>query len=155
MEVGTTSACAENTLATLLSSCPMGNYLRVRGEYRSFEGVVGHVTELPPRARRILHVVGGNHLSAGTTSACAENTDRSDWPGRGTRNYLRVRGEYGVDAFLLGQQLELPPRARRIQASHSISSVRIGTTSACAENTSITGSKPGCSWNYLRVRGEY
>ena len=72
----------------------MGNYLRVRGEYRSFEGVVGHVTELPPRARRILHVVGGNHLSAGTTSACAENTgfafdiECADW------NYLRVRGEY-------------------------------------------------------------
>ena len=31
----------------------------------------------------------------------------------------------------------------------------LGTTSACAENTSVTIATKSCKWNYLRVRGEY
>ena len=31
----------------------------------------------------------------------------------------------------------------------------MGTTSACAENTTITGLIGENRWNYLRVRGEY
>ena len=31
---GTTSACAENTRGSALGGCTLGNYLRVRGEYR-------------------------------------------------------------------------------------------------------------------------
>ena len=51
-----------------------------------------------------------------------------------TRNYLRVRGEYGG-----GLQYRGP----------------LGTTSACAENTAGVGATAFCFWNYLRVRGEY
>ena len=51
------------------------------------------------------------------------------------RNYLRVRGEY----------LFRP----------SDTAVFIGTTSACAENTSDRRVSRSDSRNYLRVRGEY
>ena len=51
--------------------------------------------------------------------------------------------------------MELPPRARRIQSALSFLRAPLGTTSACAENTTIA-SRPGPSMgNYLRVRGEY
>ena len=132
---GTTSACAENTLYTRRCDEPPGNYLRVRGEYRTLKTAWDEVMELPPRARRI-------HLSSkisgsnkGTTSACAENT--GDPPPRHTRsrNYLRVRGEYlCAISFKIATQ-ELPPRARRIPCRPRSVARRPGTTSACAENT--------------------
>ena len=73
----------------------------------------------------------------GTTSACAENTRVSICAANDHRNYLRVRGEY-AQAHRLGiLAVELPPRARRIPA-HLLSLYRIrGTTSACAENTTV------------------
>ena len=51
--LGTTSACAENTGGCLVLILHDGNYLRVRGEYRSKHVTRTHVVELPPRARRI------------------------------------------------------------------------------------------------------
>ena len=51
------------------------------------------------------------------------------------RNYLRVRGEYGEIRLRDIENLELPPRARRIQIVKRDIRVAIGTTSACAENT--------------------
>ena len=72
--LGTTSACAENTLKTRTERVPLGNYLRVRGEYEISEGLFAHVAELPPRARRIHVGCAGELNDFGTTSACAENT---------------------------------------------------------------------------------
>ena len=97
----------------------------------------------------------GEELFAGTTSACAENTNRPQRTGRGTRNYLRVRGEYCAPVQWSHLRLELPPRARRILMSLSSRGTVIGTTSACAENTSLPAVPSGKGWNYLRVRGEY
>ena len=72
--LGTTSACAENTLLCRPSTPKPWNYLRVRGEYqRDLIGAVDLV-ELPPRARRILHQINPYTGEIGTTSACAENT---------------------------------------------------------------------------------
>ena len=66
-----------------------------------------------------------------------------------------MRGEYDSisDAELLEQ--ELPPRARRILINNQFRFVHIGTTSACAENTSHSFFFVILSGNYLRVRGEY
>ena len=50
---GTTSACAENTDLHGATSISLGNYLRVRGEYRHGGEYHRHIGELPPRARRI------------------------------------------------------------------------------------------------------
>ena len=51
--------------------------------------------------------------------------------------------------------VELPPRARRIRHVDSGEPVVWGTTSACAENTTLARARGGSCWNYLRVRGEY
>ena len=52
-EIGTTSACAENTAAWLQNRHEKWNYLRVRGEYRFDCEQLAALWELPPRARRI------------------------------------------------------------------------------------------------------
>ena len=90
-----------------------------------------------------------------TTSACAENTLRKSVNSPQRRNYLRVRGEYAFMAFKDLPVLELPPRARRIQVKYGAGDTRLGTTSACAENTELMGAETFYTGNYLRVRGEY
>ena len=113
---GTTSACAENTGIGWRLRLTTWNYLRVRGEYRVVLPSRVITEELPPRARRIhgtVHVTCGED---GTTSACAENTERQGGPGLVFGNYLRVRGEYTLLGRLMGRKTELPPRARRIPA---------------------------------------
>ena len=112
---GTTSACAENTLACRSASTSVRNYLRVRGEYTSFNMVQALVLELPPRARRI---PTRRRISAGHSG-----------------NYLRVRGEYEQRGRGQPTHMELPPRARRILGGEAAPGDTIGTTSACAENT--------------------
>ena len=114
LAVGTTSACAENTCSTFRKPIPLGNYLRVRGEYnRPWRGRASH-QELPPRARRIPTPMCWVIAVTGTTSACAENTMcfipliQKEW------NYLRVRGEYPHKMRSIAAVSELPPRARRI-----------------------------------------
>nr|DAJ31950.1 MAG TPA: hypothetical protein [Caudoviricetes sp.] len=51
--IGTTSACAENTLLSISHQGRAWNYLRVRGEYRLKLTLRRLQLELPPRARRI------------------------------------------------------------------------------------------------------
>ena len=71
------------------------------------------------------------------------------------RNYLRVRGEYLVLGLNTLRTTELPPRARRIQEASGTEIEINGTTSACAENTTLTQHLTTIIRNYLRVRGEY
>ena len=153
--VGTTSACAENTESESIINAATGNYLRVRGEYQP-DGAFAQVTaELPPRARRIQHAGRWDQRGGGTTSACAENTKLSGLNGVMDRNYLRVRGEYRGMRLVLGLNMELPPRARRIHVDLDRGHLASGTTSACAENTNPKSRSRNPAWNYLRVRGEY
>ena len=111
--------------------------------------------ELPPRARRILTFASCSAVEPGTTSACAENTRSSPAVLLYSRNYLRVRGEYSLLRRKPTFLMELPPRARRIQPHTNTRSTRLGTTSACAENTIRVLACGWVGWNYLRVRGEY
>ena len=132
---GTTSACAENTNFHLIDILSTRNYLRVRGEYPSSAYNNRETTELPPRARRIPARIMQANISLGTTSACAENTPApwaSIW---NPWNYLRVRGEYPWNIPPAIYWPELPPRARRIPGPAAVRAPRLGTTSACAENT--------------------
>ena len=71
---GTTSACAENTLILTAGPTPLGNYLRMRGEYCESGQPDRTVQELPPHARRILLTAIDDKEHDRTTSACAENT---------------------------------------------------------------------------------
>ena len=92
--LGTTSACAENTVRALAFPLSAWNYLRVRGEYMLQIRVRVVDKELPPRARRIPSGVFCPSSGLGTTSACAENTLRRRRRCLHSWNYLRVRGEY-------------------------------------------------------------
>ena len=132
---GTTSACAENTEPPHHLRMIGGNYLRVRGEYHCPRQDQYFSWELPPRARRIPTMLPAFIRPGGTTSACAENTLLPRYPPRKPGNYLRVRGEYNTWVWRPGQMLELPPRARRILSDMGRACLRVGTTSACAENT--------------------
>ena len=127
----------------------------MRGEYWSGMRWIADCEELPPRARRILLANEFDLRPRGTTSACAENTGRNGRSTHQGRNYLRVRGEYKSTSSLIGRCRELPPRARRILPDTAWTGLRIGTTSACAENTYLHQSHPPQAGNYLRVRGEY
>jgi len=153
--IGTTSACAENTGCGKPQPTSHRNYLRVRGEYCLPPYLRNFCRELPPRARRIPGWAIGLDKLPGTTSACAENTGEISWPHHGSRNYLRVRGEYSISHTQISYDLELPPRARRILPSPLFNEFPHGTTSACAENTTRAPKKLVCAGNYLRVRGEY
>ena len=152
---GTTSACAENTPPDPLNAKTHGNYLRVRGEYRTCGACERFCGELPPRARRIHERDGWAHVLRGTTSACAENTWRAAQRDHDAGNYLRVRGEYRLKAGVIEKIMELPPRARRIRNDWCCHGSCGGTTSACAENTAVGRGRRLRKWNYLRVRGEY
>ena len=66
-----------------------------------------------------------------------------------------MRGEYTSHTGGGGKTAELPPRARRIPYIVVAAIISIGTTSACAENTTVPGEDGLLVWNYLRVRGEY
>ena len=132
-----------------------GNYLRVRGEYRYPDGEIPVDWELPPRARRILLQEKRYEDALGTTSACAENTRHDTRRADSTRNYLRVRGEYGSGMRPGARSAELPPRARRIRNFSDRLYISPGTTSACAENTGLIRDALYSHRNYLRVRGEY
>ena len=111
---GTTSACAENTSQPSTNGSNIWNYLRVRGEYQAGQSTTPAPTELPPRARRIPSCFLNWRTTAGTTSACAENTLHIWKPCVRSRNYLRVRGEYPTTPCRKPGRKELPPRARRI-----------------------------------------
>ena len=155
MGIGTTSACAENTKPKPPRHHDTRNYLRVRGEYQRNIRLATSFRELPPRARRIPVLVVNINESDGTTSACAENTHGSPEQYPPTWNYLRVRGEYPLASRVRGFVGELPPRARRIPPTPTLSPPKLGTTSACAENTKSYHTLMTWWWNYLRVRGEY
>ena len=74
IELGTTSAYAENTYRSQLWQRGPRNYLRVRGEYRVIRHNRRQWWELPPRTRRIQHEHNCYDPKTGTTSAYAENT---------------------------------------------------------------------------------
>ena len=152
---GTTSACAENTWRHQRETLEQWNYLRVRGEYTQTPKILTTIIELPPRARRIRWHASARGYDWGTTSACAENTRVSTNKRSLDRNYLRVRGEYQIKGLSGVWIEELPPRARRIQNIIATSISILGTTSACAENTTWPKRGSSQNWNYLRVRGEY
>ena len=132
---GTTSACAENTQQSLSQARLVRNYLRMRGEYRNLAANIRLCMELPPHARRIPFGPRSPWSPAGTTSACAENTDCLELTIRGNGNYLRMRGEYFPHPRKGLCLVELPPHARRIRKDRYEYEYPGGTTSACAENT--------------------
>ena len=153
--LGTTSACAENTLFRRPVLRSRWNYLRMRGEYANPYMIGIEPQELPPHARRIPPPALCLGTRNRTTSACAENTFELVFDCAHLGNYLRMRGEYAGNACALFRLEELPPHARRILFPFKVETNIFGTTSACAENTHLLLYMLHTPRNYLRMRGEY
>ena len=153
--LGTTSACAENTLFRRPVLRSRWNYLRMRGEYANPYMIGIEPQELPPHARRIPPPALCLGTRNRTTSACAENTFELVFDCAHLGNYLRMRGEYGMLRLINPPKGELPPHARRIQIRSPRRATIPGTTSACAENTCFARLSLWDMGNYLRMRGEY
>ena len=66
-----------------------------------------------------------------------------------------MRGEYEMPAVSDRKAWELPPHARRIREHETLDYFKVGTTSACAENTHSFAELILSFRNYLRMRGEY
>ena len=66
-----------------------------------------------------------------------------------------MRGEYVQEALIILNRGELPPHARRIPQVETLTAAKVGTTSACAENTRPITAQQTTAGNYLRMRGEY
>ena len=66
----------------------------MRGEYAPVWVSVTVWGELPPHARRIRGRRTRTGQRFGTTSACAENTEKAKNRAVAAANYLRMRGEY-------------------------------------------------------------
>ena len=110
--------------------------------------------EIPPRARRRVQSVGAFRNGAGNTSACAEKSVIRRGRLSTTWKYLRVRGEESTSCALVGDQEEIPPRARRRGVVICNAAVETGNTSACAEKSPWAATRGLRPWKYLRVRGE-
>ena len=91
--------------------------------------------ELPPHARRRELAPCDRRDDEGITSACAEKSLGKYAQARPGGNYLRMRGEEGVELPATGVQGELPPHARRREMNPLALSPRQGITSACAEKS--------------------
>ena len=66
-----------------------------------------------------------------------------------------MRGEYVCPKSQKRRSMELPPHARRIRFGEHVILAFLGTTSACAENTTGSTCTNTFGGNYLRMRGEY
>ena len=129
----TTSACAERTPVSGMTSASGPHHLRLRGENGGLLTIALVAVAPPPPARR--ERLGGQPDTAGarTTSACAERTTRA----------ARARGR----ARTTSACAERTSRSRRAYR-------RRRTTSACAERTSSACPATGAAAHHLRLREE-
>ena len=153
---GITSACAEQTSMRRSVHSMRRDHLRVCGADLPVHRVNGVELGSPPRVRSrpVIAIIqfraNGNR---GITSACAEQTPVSPALGAGVRDHLRV---CGADSCLI-QDLSgfggSPPRVRSRRAVQGRQARPGGITSACAEQTKLTSSRPCATRDHLRVCG--
>ena len=132
---GITSACAEQTSASMCPATASWDHLRMCGADKGFLGKLSGEQGSPPRVR-------SRHLNrplfspiVGITSACAEQTTmrwRAPLP---ARDHLRVCGA-DIDLVIgVFGALGSPPRVRSRHLGKRLRSGCHGITSACAEQT--------------------
>ena len=90
---GNTSACAEKSISCPLPPPLSRKYLRMRGEESPDKRCHAPYREISPHARRRVPTMVATIIFRGNTSACAEKSLQSTSHSRGTRKYLRMRGE--------------------------------------------------------------
>ena len=151
--LGITSACAEQTCIGWLEYPAVVDHLRVCGADRYAYGFMNRFSGSPPRVRSRLCSVSPLAFWLGITSACAEQTWSLKRLSSSSRDHLRVCG-----ADLQGDLEQLsgsgsPPRVRSRLPCPCCRSGDGGITSACAEQTLISGVLSGVCGDHLRVCG--
>ena len=130
---GITSACAEQTRSWKAGTCSFWDHLRVCGADRITGGLGYGITGSPPRVRSRHDHGKPGHVRPRITSACAEQTWRSQAFRRLQGDHLRVCG-----ADLGGTAAPSCPS---------------WITSACAEQTATPSATSTAAWDHLRVCG--
>ena len=150
---GITSACAEQTACTSCRWCPTRDHLRVCGADEECLARPRATSGSPPRVRGRPIFEPSHRVAARITSACAEQTCVVDIALLLYWDHLRVCGA-DMASLLAGlSQRGSPPRVRSRRNTESISHVKTGITSACAEQTGeVTGNHRQVE-DHLRVCG--
>ena len=135
LDIGITSACAEQTSPWFDRLMVTRDHLRVCGADRTLPGTPRLSLGSPPRVRSRRDGRPGRVLVRGITSACAEQTRTPVTPTTRPRDHLRVCGADELKQSGTGTVTGSPPRvrSRRRDRRPHLREQRI--TSACAEQT--------------------
>ena len=152
-QVGITSACAEQTLATMDELSEGGDHLRVCGADREPEDYRGEHPGSPPRVRSRPRHLQALRVARGITSACAEQTGTPAGTCGRREDHLRVCGADAFDDEIPHRRRGSPPRVRSRRRQPHQPGRPAGITSACAEQTGSFGSRPMSIRDHLRVCG--
>ena len=109
---GITSACAEQTMATMITPILHRDHLRVCGADRLDLGRAEQYEGSPPRVRSRPWPCACSFRPSRITSACAEQTHPHLRMGRQGRDHLRVCGADTFSLMLMPPLRGSPPRVR-------------------------------------------
>ena len=151
--IGITSACAEQTSPKVSKNAVMEDHLRVCGADFVHFSTPAAPWGSPPRVRSRRLWRSRSWLSAGITSACAEQTKRRvEWHHQ-CRDHLRVCGADRLAYTGLIVAAGSPPRVRSRPVSSLAAICFAGITSACAEQTPKHPDRYPAVRDHLRVCG--
>ena len=150
---GITSACAEQTLRTVWTLRCHRDHLRVCGADRGVVMALAYRLGSPPRVRSRPADPDDAGISVGITSACAEQTTTTTLWAEPPGDHLRVCGVDHLPSDAVRIAAGSPPRVRSRHHYRCVPCVRVGITSACAEQTPSSGRRSIRNWDHLRVCG--
>ena len=107
----------------------------------------------PPRVRSRPGEPSGGIPAVGITSACAEQTIGAECDAVVSGDHLRVCGADLIVLTVLVGWVGSPPRVRSRLEADAGGPLRLGITSACAEQTSLSPSWSLLAQDHLRVCG--
>ena len=151
--IGITSACAEQTVVPGVSVMVPTDHLRVCGADMGVTMDDGRSEGSPPRVRSRRTAMARIHRIVRITSACAEQTSTPILSVLEDRDHLRVCGADHSPPYPRASTYGSPPRVRSRPPRRPRTTLRLGITSACAEQTHAPSSGRQDCRDHLRVCG--
>ena len=148
-----TSACAEQTGVPVEAGNVLGDHLRVCGADANYTPGMGDVVGSPPRVRSRRCLRCSLPHRCRITSACAEQTAIIMENGSNHGDHLRVCGADTASDLNVAVPTGSPPRVRSRLLRWFRCILRVGITSACAEQTRPVTRRVITPWDHLRVCG--
>ena len=153
-DLGNTPACAGKSGFGQMPEKCCRKYPRVRGEEDIAPLMMPFTMEIPPRARGRASYTAPAQTTTGNTPACAGKSQVLHHVPQARRKYPRVRGEEEELIKTIGEDLEIPPRARGRDGGERVGASAPGNTPACAGKSHSENPSHQRLWKYPRVRGE-